>query len=98
MDKNIKYIVTIKDEHLHAFASTTINRQFCGEIIAQIRDHFVFSLNGSGAQVIIPYEWIECMAPSKAHWEQINEECVLGYRCTITKEDMLRRRGQNEFL
>ena len=70
MIEDIVYIVRIKPEFQINFKDTTINHKFAGKILAQIRDAYVFELNGnSKAIVIIPFDWIECMAPSKAHFE-----------------------------
>ena len=67
---DVVYIVRIKPEFQTNFKDTTINHEFAGKILAQIRDAYVFELNSSTkAIVIIPLDWIECMAPSKIHWE-----------------------------
>ena len=69
--QDVVYIVRIKPEFQINFKDTTINHKFAGKILAQIRDAYVFELNSSTkAMVIIPLDWIECMAPSKAHWEK----------------------------
>ena len=70
MIEDIVYIVKVKPECQINFKSTTIRHTFAGKILAQIRDAYVFELNGCyGALVIIPLEWIECMAPSQIHFE-----------------------------
>lgn len=67
---NVVYIVRVKPEFQINFKDTTINHKFAGKILAQIRDAYVFELNSlTKAMVIIPFDWIECMAPSKIHWE-----------------------------
>ena len=67
---DVVYIVRVKPEFQINFKDTTVNHKFAGKILAQIRDAYVFELNGSSkAMVIIPFDWIECMAPSKIHWE-----------------------------
>lgn len=70
MTEDIVYIVRVKPEFQLNFKGTTINHKFAGKILAQIRDAYVFELNGAySAIVIIPFNWIECMAPSKVHFE-----------------------------
>lgn len=70
----IKYIVRLKSDKKLEY--TTINRDFCGELITD-GPQMVFKLNGSGALVIIPFDWIEYMAPSKVHWELEREAKIL---------------------
>ena len=70
MIEDIVYIVRVKSEFQLNFKDTTIRHKFAGKILAQIRDAYVFELNEAyGALVIIPFEWIECMAPSQIHFE-----------------------------
>lgn len=70
MAEDVVYIVRVKPEFQINFKDTTINHKFAGKILAQIRDAYVFELNSSTkAMVIISFDWIECMAPSKAHFE-----------------------------
>ena len=72
---DVVYIVRIKPEFQTNFKDTTINHKFAGKILAQIRDAYVFELNGIyGATVIIPFDWIECMAPSKKHFELMQKK------------------------
>ena len=72
---DIVYIVRIKPEFQINFKDTTVNHKFAGKILAQIRDAYVFELNGIyGATVIIPFDWIECMAPSKKHFELMQKK------------------------
>lgn len=67
---DVVYIVRVKPEFQINFKDTTINHKFTGKILAQIRDAYVFELNGAyRVIVIIPLNWIESMAPSKVHWE-----------------------------
>ena len=81
MTEDIVYIVKVKPEFQINFKGTTINYEFAGEILAQIRDAYVFKLNGAyGALVIIPLDWIECMAPSKVHFELMQKSTPL-YCC-----------------
>lgn len=66
---DVVYIVRVKPEFQINFKDTTINHKFAGKILAQIRDAYVFELNSpTKAMVIIPFDWIECMAPSKIHF------------------------------
>ena len=67
---DIVYIVRVKPEFQINFKDTTVNHKFAGKILAQIRDAYVFGLNSSTkAIVIMPFDWIECMAPSKVYFE-----------------------------
>ena len=65
----IYYIVSIKDRYIYELHLTTITKEFCGRIENQTSTSIHFRLNGSNALVIIPYSWIEWMAPSKELWE-----------------------------
>lgn len=67
--ENIYYIVTIKDEFKDKLGLTTINKTFCGKFIKQSYGNMYFRLNGSGARVIVPEEWIELCAPAKILWK-----------------------------
>lgn len=70
MIEDIIYIVRVKPEFQINFKDTTISHKFAGKILAQIRDAYVFELNGAyGELVIIPFNWIECMAPSRMSWD-----------------------------
>ena len=62
------YIVTIKEQYQDKLQNTTCRHKFCGKLVNQT-DRFYFELNNSKALVIIPHEWVECMAPSKALWD-----------------------------
>lgn len=74
---DVVYIVKVKPEFQTNFKDTTINHKFAGKILAQIRDAYVFELNESSkAIVIIPSDWIECMAPSKVHFELMGKRSV----------------------
>ena len=66
--KNIYYIVTVKDEFKDKLSLTTIKKMFCGKFIRQSYGNLYFRLNGSGALVIVPEEWIELCAPAKILW------------------------------
>lgn len=67
-NNEIYYIVGIKSERIPNLESTTINKSFCGKIIKATKESTFFELNGSGAKVIIPTDWIEYLAPSKVLW------------------------------
>lgn len=67
-NNEIYYIVGIKGERISNLESTTINKSFCGKIINITEESAFFELNGSGAKVIIPTDWIEYLAPSKVLW------------------------------
>lgn len=73
--KKVEYIVCLKNDFF--MPKTTIKRQFCGKLENIANDRFYFRLNGSNAIVIVPYNEIDWMAPSKEFWER-------GYR----KEDI----------
>ena len=69
-NSDIYYLVTIKTEYQDKLFYTTISKGFCGKIL-QHASTMIFELNSpTKAQVIIPFSWIESMAPSKAHWEK----------------------------
>lgn len=68
MKKDIYYIVYIKDEYIDRLHLTTIAKRFCGKFIHQSYGNLYFELNFSEALVVVPEEWIECLAPSKALW------------------------------
>ena len=65
MKKDIYYIVGVKDKYRYRFSCTTINKEFCCKFNHQSHGTVWFELNGSGAYVAIPEEWIEYCAPSK---------------------------------
>lgn len=64
--ENFCYIVRIKDEFKNNLNLTTITKEFCGKFIRQLYGNLYFELNGSGALVIVPEEWIKLCALSKA--------------------------------
>lgn len=68
MTKDIYYIISLKDKYKNRLNLTTINKEFCGKFNHQAYGIIWFELNGSGAWVAIPDEWIEWIAPSKALW------------------------------
>lgn len=67
-EPEIYYIVSIKDRYIYELHLTTITKEFCGRIESQSSTSIHFRLNGSDALVIIPYSWIEWMAPAKELW------------------------------
>ena len=67
-ERKIKYIVTLKDSF--EMPLTTINKTFCGMLETVGNNSLYFRLNGSNALVIVPYNEIAWMAPSKVFWEQ----------------------------
>lgn len=88
MTEDIVYIVRVKSEFQINFKDTTINHNFAGKILAQIRDAYVFELNSpTKAMVIIPFDWIECMAPSKVHFELMQRKDLPSW----VKEALLNR-------
>lgn len=72
--KNIYYIVRIKEEYINNLRCTTINHEFCGKYIKAEYGNVYFSLNGSGANIIIPEEYIEFCVPSKVLWNRTEVE------------------------
>ena len=68
MKKDIYYIIGLKDEYKNKLNLTTIHNHFCGKFNHQAHGVIWFELNGSGACVAIPDEWVEWIAPSKALW------------------------------
>ena len=70
MEKDIYYIIYIKDEYIEKLNLTTIRKRCCGKFIKQSYGNLYFELNFSKALVIIPEEWIECVAPSKELWNK----------------------------
>ena len=73
-DKDVYYIVKVKDVTDDMFYKTTISNKFCGKLVNQNDGKFYFELNGSNALVIIPHSWIEWMAPSKKIWDLRRDE------------------------
>lgn len=72
--QNVYYIVKIRDEYIEKLNLTTISNIFCGKYLKAEYDNVYFSLNGSGANVIVPEKYIEFCAPSKKLWERQQEE------------------------
>lgn len=63
----IRYIVHLKDNF--NMPNTTIKHTFCGSIENVNSTNIYFKLHGCGGYVIIPYNKIEWMAPSKVLWD-----------------------------
>ena len=73
---NIYYIVTIKDEYVNYFDDTIITNKFCGRLFLTTEDKAFFKLYNKRdiqAEIIIPIDWILCMAPSCEHWSATEE-------------------------
>ena len=69
-EKNIPYIVTIKEKELYKYINTTVSSgYFCGYLVNHGNGCFYFELNGRKMLVICKEGDIECMAPSKRHVE-----------------------------
>ena len=72
MFNDIYYIVSIKDVYKDRLKLTTISKEFCGKFNHQAHGISWFELNGSGAFVAVPDEWIEYVAPSKILWDSVS--------------------------
>ena len=71
-DSDVYYIVTLNGWGQDKLRGTTVAYQFCAKVI-QHSPKMIFELNSpTKALVIIPFNWIESMAPSKVHWEGKN--------------------------
>lgn len=68
MTKDIYYIVSLKDEYRDKLNLTTIKKEFCAKFNHEAYGVVWFELNGSNALIVIPDQWIEWIAPSKALW------------------------------
>lgn len=70
-EKNIPYIISIKEEEFYKYKNTTIqNGRFCGFLVHNVNGKLCFELNGSKMLVVIPIKDINMMAPSKLHYEK----------------------------
>ena len=70
MENDVVYIVKIKDGVADPmFSKTTTRPYLCGTILHQGDGQFWFEINGSKALAIIPYCYVEWMAPSRIHWQ-----------------------------
>lgn len=69
--KDIYYLVRLKDDiQDEMYYKSTIKNKFCGKIVHQENGKIFFELNNSDALVIIPYDWILWLAPSKVLWDK----------------------------
>jgi hypothetical protein len=69
-DSDVYYIVTLNEQGQDKLRGTTVAYRFCAKAI-QHSPKMIFELNSpTKALVIIPFGWIESMAPSKVHWEE----------------------------
>ena len=84
--EDIYYIVTIKEEYQEKLKFTTIKKSFCGKLV-QTGSTMLFELNGIGAYVLIPFKWIESMAPSKVLWELKQKNFEKKYYCKWELEE-----------
>ena len=71
-EKHIPYVVHL-NQHFY-MPYTVIGRTFCGFLVNNANGKFFFELDKSKMLVIIPYNEIEWMAPSKKHAELYNSE------------------------
>lgn len=69
-DRDIYYIVYLKDIYRNQLELTTIGKRFCAKYHHEAWGIVWFELNGSGAYVAIPEAWIECIAPSRELWHE----------------------------
>jgi len=87
MDReDIYYIVTIKEEYQEKLKLTTVKKSFCGKLV-QTGSTMLFELNGCKAYIIIPFKWIESMAPSKVLWELKQKDFERKYYCKWKLEE-----------
>lgn len=76
-ERNIPYIVVIKDKYINEINNTTLeNGKFCGYVENFYNGSFFFTLNGIEMTVIIPWNWIEFMAPSKVYFDKFRKESL----------------------
>lgn len=67
-DRDIYYIVNIKEIYRNQLAHTTIKKDFCGKYHHEAWGVVWFELYHSGAFVVIPEAWIEWIAPAEKLW------------------------------
>lgn len=70
MKNDIYYIVSLKDGYRNKLNLTTVGKEFCAKFNHQAYGIVWFELNGSGAWVAVPDQWIEWIAPSKVLWNK----------------------------
>lgn len=69
-EEKVPYLVRLKENKLPDNLKTTIKRDFCGFLVNNANGNFYFELNGCRMLVIIPYSWVEFMAPAKIHYDK----------------------------
>lgn len=70
-EKNVPYIVSIKEIELLKYKSTTIqNGRFCGFLVYNADGKLCFELDGNKMLVVVSIKDIDMMAPSKIHYEK----------------------------
>ena len=70
-EKNVPYIVFIKETELLKYKNTTIqNGRFYGFLVHNAGGKLCFELNGNKMLVVVPIKDIDMMAPSKLHYEK----------------------------
>lgn len=70
-EKNVPYIVSIKEAKLLKYKNTTIqNGRFCGFLVYNADGKLCFELNGNKMLVVVPLKDIDTVAPSKIHYEK----------------------------
>ena len=87
-EKNVPYIVSIKEAELLKYKNTTIqNGRFCGFLSIIADGKLCFELNGNKMLVVIPLKDIDMMAPSKVHYEKyINKMEELNKKEKVNKK------------
>ena len=87
-EKNIPYIVSIKEAELLKYKNTTIqNGRFCGFLVHNAGGKLYFELNGNKMLVVIPFKDIDIVAPSKIHYEKyINKMEELNKKEKVNKK------------
>lgn len=71
VENKIRYFVRIKPEHIKEFKNTTIEKGFfAGFSIIEGTNQCVFKIFPSESTIIIPYDYILWMAPSKLDFDR----------------------------
>lgn len=74
-ERKIPYIVTIKINRLDDVSDTVLQSGvFCGYIENFNYSNYIFTLLNNKMTVIIPWDWIEFMAPSKKYYDKLKEK------------------------
>ncbi|MEE0294079.1 MAG: hypothetical protein UDT09_06460 [Eubacterium sp.] len=72
-NKDIYYMVGINGEIATlSLRDTVIDKRFCGKIIKTTEKSIIFELIDSKANVIIPIDWIEYLAPVNENWKELH--------------------------